>query len=53
MYGKTGMGWHPLRVAMALRSLVRGFHIVGDGIDPWGHKFLPRFVGVINVWKDF
>ena len=30
-----------------------GFHTVRGGIDLGGHHFLARFVGVVNVWKDF
>ena len=27
-----------------------GFHTVWGGIDPWDHRFRPRFVGVVEVW---
>ena len=30
-----------------------GFHTVRGGIDPGDHRFRPRIVGVIEVWKDF
>ena len=28
------------------------FHAVRRGIDPGGRRFRPRFVGVVDVWKD-
>ena len=30
-----------------------GFHTVRGGIDPEDHRSRPRFVGVLDVWKDF
>ena len=30
-----------------------GFHTVRGGIDPGYHRFLPRFVGVADVWNYF
>ena len=30
-----------------------GFHTVRVGIDPGGHRFRPRFVGAVDVWRDF
>ena len=47
------MGYYPALVAMALRTPGCGFHTVGGGIDPADHRFRPRFVGVLGVWKDF
>ena len=28
-------------------------HTVRGGIDPGGHRFRPRVVGVVEIWKDF
>ena len=56
MYGRIygpGMGSYPPRVVLALRTPCWGFHTVGGGIDPEGHRFRPRVVGVVDVWKDF
>ena len=55
MYGSScdqGMRFYPPRVALALRILGWGFHTMGGGIDPGDHRFRPRFVGVVNVWKN-
>ena len=55
MYGRIydpGMGSYPPRVSLALRTPGWGFHTVGDGVDPGDHRFRPRFVGGVNVWKD-
>ena len=30
-----------------------GFHAVQGGIDPGDNRFRPRFVGVVDVWRDF
>ena len=30
-----------------------GFHNVWGGFDPGDHRFRPRVVGVVDVWKDF
>ena len=63
MYGRIsgqGLAPHPLRVALALRTQTNqqsdrgwGFHTVRRGIDPGNHRFRPRFVGIVDVWKDF
>ena len=55
MYGRIygpGMGLYPARVALALRTPGWGFHHVRGGIDPGDHLCRPRFVGVVDVWKD-
>ena len=50
---------YPLGLALALRTPISdqpkgsGFHTVRGGIDPRGHQFRPRFVGVVDLWKDF
>ena len=56
LYGRIfdlGMGSYLLRMAMALRTAGRGFHTMRGGIDPDDHRSRPRFVGVVDVWKDF
>ena len=57
MYGSTSDPWmvyyYPPRVALALRISGWGFHTMGGGIDPVDHRFRPRFVGVVDVWKNF
>ena len=30
-----------------------GFPTVWAGMDPGEHRFCPRFVGVVDVWKNF
>ena len=30
-----------------------GFHTVRGGIDPGDHRFRPRDVGFVDVWKYF
>ena len=30
-----------------------GFHAVRGGVDPGDHRFRPRIVGVVDVWRDF
>ena len=40
-------------MALALRTPGWGFHTVEGGIDPGDHRFRPRFVGIVDVWKDF
>ena len=55
MYGMIydpGMGSYPPRVVLALRTPGWAFRIVRGGIDPGDHRFRPRFVGVVYVWKD-
>ena len=42
-----GMGRYPLRMALDETHTVRG------GIDPWDHRFRSRFVGVVDVRKNF
>ena len=42
----------PPRVALAVRTSRWGFHTVRGGIDPWANGFRPRFVGVVDMWKD-
>ena len=56
MYGRVfdpGIGTYLPRVALALRTPGWGFHTVRGGIDPGNHRFCPRFVGVVDVSKDF
>ena len=65
MYGGTydqGMRSYPSRVALALRTPGLGsansewslsFHTVRGGIDPEDCRFSPRFVEVVNIWRDF
>ena len=53
MISDPGMGPCLPRVALALRTPGWGFHTVQGVIDPGDHRFRPRFVGFINVWKDF
>ena len=48
----TGMGAYHSRLALALRTLGRGFHVRG-GIDPGGQRVHPRFVTVAEEWKHF
>ena len=57
-----GMGFYCPQVALTLRSspiqsaIGRwgcGFHTVRGGVDPEGHRFRPRFVGVVDIWEDF
>ena len=48
-----GMGRYPLRVALALRTSGWGFYTVWGGIDPGDRRFLPRFRGFVDAWKDF
>ena len=45
-----GIGRHPPRVAMALRTTRLGFHIVRDGIDPGDYRFLLWFIGVVYIY---
>ena len=47
-----GMGSYPSRVTLAPHIPDWGFHTVGDGIDPRGHRFRPRFAGAADVRKD-
>ena len=47
-----GMGRYPHRMALALRTPGWGFHTVGGGIDQEEHCFCPRFVKVVDLWKD-
>ena len=42
-------GWHWLD---DLRTPGWGFHTVRGGIDPGDHRFRPRSVTSIDVWKD-
>ena len=30
-----------------------GFHILRGGIDPRAHRFRPRLVEVVDIWKNF
>ena len=56
MYRKIshpGMGPCPPRVALAIRTSDWGFHTVQGVIDPGGHRFRPRFVGVVDMRKGF
>ena len=48
---RPGMGPYPHRVVLAPRTLGWGFHTVGGGTDQGDHRFRPRFVGVVDVWK--
>ena len=62
-----GIELYPLWVALALRIPAHqqsasgdgvstpcwDFHTVRSGINPGDHRFRPRFVGVVKVWKDF
>ena len=50
-----GIGRHPPRVAMALRTSRWDFHTVRDGIDPGDYRFLLWLIGVVYtyIWKDF
>ena len=34
-------------------TLRGGFHTVWGGIDPWDHRLASRFVGIVEIWKDF
>ena len=64
MYGGISYpqtAYYPPRVALDLRNpgwdLARsqwgwGFHTVKGDVDPGYHRFHPRFVGVVDVWKD-
>ena len=29
-----------------------GFHTVRSGFDPGDHRFRPRVVGIVDVWRD-
>ena len=40
------MGPYPSRVVLALRTPGWGFHTVRSGIDPGGHCFRPRLLGL-------
>ena len=56
LYGRIsdpGMGRYPHRMVLALRTPGWGFHTVGGGIDQGDHCFCPRFVKVVDLWKDF
>ena len=48
-----GMGSYPSRVTLAPHIPDWGFHTVGDGIDPRGHRFRPRFAGVAHILEGF
>ena len=64
MYGgicDPGMGSYRPRVALALFSIPSqsaigrnywGFHTVRRGFDPGDHRFRPRVVGVVDLWRD-
>ena len=52
-FSYPGMGFHPLRVALVLRTPGGGFRTVRDGIDTGDPRFRPRFAGVADVWRDF
>ena len=54
------MGAYSPQGALALCTILResaigewgwGFHTVRGSFDLGGHRFLPRVVGVVNVWK--
>ena len=47
------MASYPPRVTLALRTPRWSIHTVRGGIDPVDHRFRPRFVGVVDVGKDF
>ena len=51
---------HPLGVARWLHEPQstmlypdRRLHIMWGGIDPWDHRLGARFVGIVEIWKDF
>ena len=57
-------GWEPILPGGALalfsspsQSTVGwwgwGFHMVRGGVDQGYHRFRPRVVGIVNVWRDF
>ena len=57
-----GMRSYRPRVALALCSNLSqsaigqrgwGFHTVRGGFDPGDHRFRPRNVGVVHVWRGF
>ena len=41
------------RVVLAVRPTGWGFLTVRAGIDPDDRRFRPRFVGAVDMWKDF
>ena len=56
-----GMGTCRPRVALALFSSPNqsaiglrgwGFHTVRGGFDSGDHRFRPRVVGIVDVWRD-
>ena len=56
LYGRISdpeMGPYPHRVALALRTPAWVFHTVGGGIHQGDHRFCPRLVKVVDLWKDF
>ena len=38
---------------LATSQLGLGFHTLRGGIGPGDLSFLPRVVGVVEIWKDF
>ena len=40
-------------MSLALRTPGWTFHIVRGGIEPEDPRFRPRFVVVVDVWKEF
>ena len=57
-----GMGTYPPRGALALCTILSqsaigqlgwGGYTARGGIDPGDHRFRPRVVGVVHVWRDF
>ena len=48
-----GMGFHPARGTLPLRTPGWGFHTEQGSINPENYRFHPQFVGVVDAWKDF
>ena len=40
----------PSQLAIGRRGW--GFHTMRGGFDPGDHRFRPRVVGVVDVWRD-
>ena len=55
MYGNISdqrMRYYRPRVMLARRISGCELHTMGVGMDPGNHHFRPRFVQVVDVWKD-
>ena len=56
MYGRIsnpGTRPYPPRVKLASTNAGLGLHTVRGGIDSGDRRFRPRFVRVVDVWKEF